>query len=329
MRIACLGFVFDSAAQGIIRRVVPEGFELIFIPLPDSSDQAAIAESDFIFCVSAVTEDMIARAPRLRLIQKWGTGVDKIDLAAAERHGVYVAITAGANAGVVAEHTMLLMLGALRRIGVAERGMRRGEWDSASLRPSSRQLEGKTVGILGFGNIGRAVARRLLGFRTRIIYHNRQGPVGGPDGELGAYVPLEQLLAESDILTLHCPGGAANRHILNAETIGRMKPGAFVINAARGELIDEPALVAALESGHLLGAGLDTFEIEPLDASSPLRRLDNVVLTPHSAGSVLDHVAVMAAHAFANMAGFLRGVAICPADLVVDPSQPRFRPGAP
>jgi phosphoglycerate dehydrogenase-like enzyme len=322
VRVTCLGFVFDPVAQRLIRNVAPPQLDLSFAEHPDASTATLVAQSDMLLCVSPVTEQMIAGAPRLRLIHKWGIGVDKIDLDAADRHGVYVAITAGANASVIAEHAVLLMLAVLRRVTVADRSVREGKWSAAELRSKSRQMAGKTVGIIGFGNIGRAVAVLLQGFRTTLLYYDPSATIGQTDPATGARcVGMDELLATSDIVTLHCPGGPHNRHLLNPAA---MKPGSVVVNAARGELIAEDALVHALSTGHLLGAGLDTFEHEPLNPASKLRQLDSVVLTPHAAGSVLDHVEPMAVHAFDNMLRMLRGELPRAADLVVTPAHPRF-----
>ncbi len=321
-RVVCLGFVFDPVAQRIVTRIAPPGFALSFAEKPDETTLELVAESDFVLCVSHVTETMIAAAPKLRLIQKWGIGVDKIDRDAAERHGVYVAITAGANASVIAEHTVMLMLGTLRRLPVADRSIREGRWAPGELRPVARQLAGKTVGIVGFGNIGRAVASALQGFQTDTVYYDPRGPV--TDHPAARFVTMDELLAVSDVVTLHCPGGPANRHMLDQARLAAMKPGAILINAARGELVAEEALVAALSSGHLLGAGLDTFETEPLSPDSQLRRLDNVVLTPHVAGGVLDHIEPMAAHAFRNMLHVLHGEPVPAPDRIVVPGRPRF-----
>lgn len=324
VHVACVGFVFDEAAQAIIRAVAPADFVLHFAERPDALDDETLARADFLLTVAPTTDAMMQRAPRLRLIQKWGTGVDKIDLAAAERHGIPVTITSGANARSIAEHAVLLMLAVLRRVVVADRSVRDGAWDPAALRPVSRSLWGRTIGILGFGSIGRAVARRLQGFETRLLYHRPGGPAA--EGEGASFASLDQLLAESDVLTLHCPGGAKNRHLIDAAAIARMKPGAILINTARGELIDEQALVAALKDGRIAGAGLDVFDPEPLAAGSALRGLPQVVLTPHAAGSVPDDVAPMALHGFANMERALRGEAFPATDVVVAPARPRVFP---
>ena len=324
VRVSCLGFVFDPVAQKIVEDVTPPGFTLAFAERADQVTDAMLQHSDIIMGVAAVTDDMMVRAPRLRLIQKWGAGYDQIDVNAAERHGIAVAITAGVNANTIGEHAILLMLAVLRRTILADRAFREGRWITGELRPQSRKLYGKTVGIVGFGNIGRAVARYLRGFETRTLCSSRTKPDDETLPALGVtHVPFEQLLAESDVVTLHCPGGAANRHMIDKGAIAKMKRGAVLINTARGELIVEDDMVDALQSGQLSGAGLDVFAQEPLRPESRLRALDNVVLTPHAAGSVMDDVGLMARHAFENIQCFLRGEPIRPADLIVDPKAPR------
>lgn len=321
--VTCIGFVFDPVAQSVIREIAPSDLELSFFERGSDMPAEVLAASDILVAVAPVTDEMMAHAPRLRFIQKWGTGYEKIDTAAAERHGIVVAITAGANANTIAEHAIVLMMTVMRRIVVADRAIREGRWIPAELRPQSRSLFGKTVGIVGFGNIGKAVARQLRGFEAEILYFDPRGRTPN-DEELNATcLPLAEVLARSDVVTLHCPGGSANHHLMNSDTIAVMKPGAVLINAARGELIVEEALVEALRSGHLSGAGLDVFNEEPLRAGSPLREMDNVVLTPHAAGSVMDDIPPMARHALSNVLRFLAGEAIPPADMIVDPAHRR------
>jgi D-3-phosphoglycerate dehydrogenase len=324
IHVACLGFVFDPVAQKIVREIAPPGFALSFAASKDEVTDAMLAESDIIMGVAAVTDDMMARAPRLRLIQKWGAGYDQIDHKAAERRGIGLAITAGVNANTIGEHAVLLMLAVLRRLIVADRAFREGRWITGELRPQSRKLYGKTVGIVGFGNIGRAVARYLQGFNTRTLCYSRTKPADAVLASLNTtYVPLEQLLAESDVVTLHCPGGSANRNMIDKAAMSHMKWGAAIVNTARGELIVEEDLVDALQSGQISGAGLDVFVQEPLRPDSRLRALDNVVLTPHSAGSIIDDVGLMAGHAFENIQAFLRGDPIRAADLIVEANEAR------
>jgi D-3-phosphoglycerate dehydrogenase len=323
-RVACVGRAFGPEAEALIREVAPPEFDLSFEVDTGSKGHPLIEEADFILVTAPITEDLLKRSPRLRLVHKWGIGVDQIDLEGARRQGVYVAITAGSNAAVVAEHAILLILGALRRISYADKTMREGKWVYTELRPLCRRLVGKTVGILGFGNIGRNVAQRLAGFEVEILYHDPFRAPPEVEARLNArYVSRDELIAQSEVLSLHCPGGPANRHILDAAAFARMKRGSVLVNCARGEVVDEKAMIDALKSGILLAAGLDAFDPEPLPRESELTRLDNVVLTPHTAGSVLDNVAPVAQHAFGNMQRMIRGERIPDRDLVVVPEEPR------
>ena len=323
-KVAVVGRAFGPEAQAIIQEAAPPEFDLSFSVDTTEKAYPLIRESDFCLVTTAVTEKLLQESPKLRLVHKWGIGVDKIDLEGAEREGVYVAITAGSNAGAVAEHTVMLILAALRRLALADQSMREGKWIYTELRPLCRKLSGKTVGILGFGNIGRNVAQRLQGFDVEVIYHDPFRAPEEVEKRLNAtYVSFDELMKRSDILTLHCPGGEANHHIINATNLAKMKRGSVLVNCARGDVVDEEAMVAALHSGQLLAAGLDAFEPEPLPASSKLTKLDNVVLTPHTAGSVLDNVAPVAQHAFNNMLRMIRGEALPKSDVVVSPAKPR------
>jgi phosphoglycerate dehydrogenase-like enzyme len=323
LRVACIGS-WAPEVRDIIKAAAPDALEVEFSTENGLARQHLIEGSDFLLVLAPIGGETIRNAPRLRMIHKWGIGVDKIDLRAAEDAGIYVAITTGANASPVAEHTVMLMLAVLRRLSRADRGLREGRWLNRELRPQCLQLRGKTVGIVGFGNIGRALARKLRGFETRLVYFDPRRPPQELEQELMAeYASFEDLLARSDIITIHCPGGAENRDFIDAAAFDRMRSGAILINAARGEIVNEAALIAALESGRVSGAGLDVFDPEPLRSDSPFLRFDNVVLTPHTAASVLDNVASVAGHAFANMMRLANGKAIPEADLVIVPSRPR------
>lgn len=323
-KVAVVGRAFGPEAETIIRGAAPEEFDLTFSVDTTEKAYPLIREADFTLVTTTITEKLLEESPKLRLVHKWGIGVDKIDLAGAERQGVPVAITAGSNAGAVAEHTVMLILAAMRRLSLADHSMREGRWIYTELRPLCRKLSGKTVGILGFGNIGRNVARRLQGFEVDIIYHDPYRAPPETEKALNArYVSFDELMRGSDVLTLHCPGGEANHHIVNAESLARMKRGSVLVNCARGDVVDEDAMVAALESGQLLAAGLDAFEPEPPHPTSRLLGMDSVVLTPHTAGSVLDNVAPVAAHAFTNMLRVIHGEPIPKSDLVVSPARPR------
>jgi phosphoglycerate dehydrogenase-like enzyme len=305
-----------------IESALPDGFRL------DFADAAAgrpwtnvVADADFLLLASSrMTAELIGSASHLRLIHKWGIGVDSIDLPAAEQAGIGVAITAGANAHAVAEHTVMLILATLRRLSVVDRALREGRWLFKEMRAQCLQLSGKTVGLVGLGNIGRAVAQRLGGFDTTILYYDpRRAP---PDVEArlqAQFVPFETLLERAQILSIHCPGGAENHHLIDAAAFARLPRNAVLINAARGEIVDPAALLTALTDGTLMGAGLDVFEDEPPAADNKLLHLENVTLTPHTAASVLDNVARVARHAFANMERVVRGEPLPAADLIVAP----------
>jgi len=219
--------------------------------------------------------------------------VDAVDLVAATARGVVVTTTGSQNAAAVAEYTFALLLALVRHIVPADGGMRAGHWQRDPL--VGAELDGRTLGVVGYGAIGRRVARAALGFGMRVLACDvaRTAPEPGV-----AMVPLDALLAQADVVSLHTRLTPHNAHLIDAAALARMKPGAFLVNTARGELVDEPALAAALERGALRGAALDTYEREPLAADSPLRRMDRVLLSPHVAGqtdAALGRVAVTAA----------------------------------
>jgi len=230
-----------------------------------------------------VTADLIAAGPRLRLIARAGMGVDNIDLAAATRRGIVVLNTPGANTVSAAEHTFALLLALVRKVPWAAQSMRSGAWDRTALGGS--ELHGKLLGIVGLGRIGLHVAGIARGFGMRLVAHDPYVPAAR-GRELGvALVALDELLARADVVTLHLPLVDGTRHLLDARRLSFMKPTAMVINTARGGLIDEAALLCALERGAIAGAALDVFDQEPLPAESPLRRSERLVLTPHLAAS--------------------------------------------
>lgn len=310
----------------VIRDLTPSHFTIAFAQTNDSSEHLEmVRNADVIMAAGTfVSAQMIAQAPRLKLIQKWGIGVDKIDLEAARRAGVTVAITAGATSIPVSEHTLMLILATSRRLPLAHRSLQEGKWIAAELRTVCSKLDGKTVGLFGFGNIARFVAKRLSGFDVKILYHSRTRQDPSLEQQLNVqYVDFETLLAQSDILSLHAPLTTQTKHLFNAQTFNKMKRGAMLINTARGELIDEDALVEALRSGQLSSAGLDTFEGEPPRADHPLLHMDQVVATPHSAGGVYDNVPHIVGHMFRNIERFLNKQALDAADLIVAP--PAFK----
>jgi phosphoglycerate dehydrogenase-like enzyme len=321
--VAVLLDVHEPAVRTVIAAECPATVELRMATSADPGDRTALAR-DAAFFVGGITPipaSLMDAAPALRLIHKWGIGVDKIDLAAARARGIPVAITAGANAVAVAEFTLLLMLAVLRRLPYREAQLRSGEWNRArgETRLEARQLRGKLVGLVGLGAIGRQVAKRLQAFDAEVRYFDIRRPTPAEEQALGVrFQALDGLLSEVDIVSLHVPYTPATRRMLSRERIARLRPGAIVINTARGEVVDEAALAEALVSGRLGGAGLDVFAGEPPGADHPLLgvRVPGLVLAPHVAGSVFDNVATVARHVFRNIQRVLDGQPLPAADLV-------------
>jgi len=257
------------------------------------------------------TERVFRSAPDLRIIARWGVGFDAIDVAAATRHGVPVCTAVGANHEAVADYAVALMCALQRGLLQNHRLITSGAWRT-EFRPGLWQA---TVGIVGLGRIGRAVARRCRGFEMTILAFEPLPDPGFVREHGIELVPLDELLRRADLVTLHCPASAENRHLINRERLALMKPSAYIINTARGALVDEAALYEALTTGRLAGAGLDVFEREPLTAS-PLFALDNALLSPHLAGVDETSEAAMANRAIDAILAVRRGEAPGPECLI-------------
>lgn len=255
---------------------------------PLSRDELIDAMTDCDVLVPTVTDnidaDLIAAAPvRLKLIANYGAGVNHIDLAAAKAKGIMVTNTPGVFTDDTADLTMALILNVPRRLGEGHRMMRSGEWQGwCPTGMLGHRIGGKTLGIIGLGRIGEAVALRAKAFGLNIVYNKRHRLPASVEEELGVtFEPdLDRLVARADIISLHCPLTVETDKIINAARIEQMKPDAYIINSSRGELIDEDALIAALESGRIAGAGLDVYTHEPA-VDSRLFAIPNVVLLPH------------------------------------------------
>ncbi len=222
------------------------------------------------------SENVFRRSPNLRLLSLWGTGTDNVDLAAAARHGVTVTNTPGVSAFSIAEHALALLLAVARRIPRVDAEVRQGRWP----RGQAMQMHGKTLGIVGLGAVGRQFARLGAGIGMRVNAWTMH-----PDPALGfELVSLNDLFRLSDVVSLHLRLSTETRGFIGRRELENMKPSAILINTARGPIVDQEALLEALTAGRIAGAGLDVFDVEPLPAGHPLTRLENVVLTPHSAG---------------------------------------------
>jgi D-3-phosphoglycerate dehydrogenase len=292
------------APSGAWRSLVSRGTVDYHDSLPGSEDRLSerIADAEIVINIrssSRFTEKVFRSAPRLRLLSLWGTGTDNVDLAAATRYGVTVTNTPGVSAISIAEHSLALMLAVARRIPQIDAEVRGGAWPRGSV----SQLHGKTVGIIGLGAIGRQLARIAAGVGMRVIAWTLH-----PNPALG--VPLvnkDELLRSADVVSLHLRLSPLTRGFLGAPELALMKPTAILINTARGPIVDEAALVDALRSGRLAGAGLDVFETEPLPPGHALAQLPNVVLTPHSAGVTPEALEAGLQMAVDNVLHFLAG----------------------
>jgi phosphoglycerate dehydrogenase-like enzyme len=253
----------------------------------DEADEAGllreIADADVLLHVlKPVTAAMRDAAPRLRLVQKLGVGVNTIDLDAARARGVAVANMPGTNSQAVAEMTLALMLATLRRLSYLDPLVRRGDgWrPDLPLLDGVGEIAGRTVGFVGYGAVPTRLAPVLEAMGAEILYISRAEKPAALGRSCGS---LQALLSGSDIVSLHVPATDQTRRMIDAAALAAMKPGAILINTARGELVDQAALVEALRSGRLAGAGLDVFASEPIDPADPLLSLPNVVLAPHMA----------------------------------------------
>lgn len=304
-----------------IAEAMPAGWTLVVAAGRSETDIiAAVAPADVLFVMATpVTERAIMAAPQLRFVQKLGAGTDRVDIDACRKRGIAVARLHAGNAVPVAEHTVMMMLAACRRLPYLDRETRAGLWHKEQARGNSRQLNGMTVGLVGFGAIGQRVARVLSGFGVRIIYFDLSRASVDVETELDAsFVPLDRLVSESDIVSLHLPFSADSRNLIDEARIAAMKPGAILVNCARGGLVDEAALHRALDEGRLFAAALDTFQNEP-PLGSPLLHMDQTVITPHAAGATIDNFRPVIARAVANARDILAGREIRAQDMVLAP----------
>lgn len=282
-------------------------------PLTTQELQDALRSADGLLptVTDKLTADVLAAEPlRTKIIANFGVGFNNIDVQAAKALGVAVSNTPDVLTDATADIAMTLLLMVARRAGEGERHLRAGAW--TGWRPThmlGRMVSGKTLGLIGMGRIARAVARRAHhGFGMRVLYTDPYPPPPDVAAGLGAEPrdTVEQVLAESDFVSLHCPATPETRHLMNAERLGRMKPGAYLINSARGDVVDEAALVQALERGTIAGAGLDVFEREP-QVAPELVCMENVVLLPHLGSATEETRVAMGLRALENLRLFFSG----------------------
>jgi D-3-phosphoglycerate dehydrogenase len=300
--------IFLKAGDDVDRYIRVQGMETVYRPwhggrteeeligLLQGIDGAIVSTDPF-------TARVIQAADRLKVISRTGVGYDAVDVLAATARGIIVTTTPGVNRHAVADWALALMLCCARKVPENLAEVRQGAWT----RYEGMDLDGKTLGVVGLGTIGKEVAKRAKAFGMRLLAFDLVQDPPFAEGQGIAYVSLEDLLRQSDFVSIHCFLNAATRHLINAERLALMKPTAFLVNTARGGIVDTEALYQALRAKRIAGAGLDVFEGEPLRADSPLRALENVYLSPHCAGSTADARERSGTMAAENLVRALRG----------------------
>jgi D-3-phosphoglycerate dehydrogenase len=260
---------FPEPSRRAIRELFPSSWTIAIGPAADVA--ATLADAEVVIPEHArVDAGFLERAPKLRLVQT-GAGFDNVEIPECTRRGVWVANAAGVNAGAVAEHVMALVLCWYKNLIPLDRAMKRGE---TAVEYAGGEVAGRTIGIVGMGHIGGRVADMAAALGMEVLRASVRTPAAG----------LTEILRRADVLTLHCRLNERTRNLIGRDELAAMKPGSFLVNTARGGVVDEAALVEALREGRIAGAGLDVYASEPLPPDSPLRRMENVILTPHTAG---------------------------------------------
>jgi glyoxylate reductase len=279
-------------------------------PMERSVLLKGVGDKEGLLCMvtDRIDDELLEKAPKLRMIANYGVGYDNVDLSAATARGIWVSNTPGVLTDATADITIALMLAVARRVVEGDERVRAGQFKYwAPLLFLGHDVSGKTLGIIGLGQIGKAVARRARAFDMNIVYHNRKRIPESQERDLAVrYVTIGELLAQADFVSLHVTLSQATRHLIGAHELKLMKPSAYLINASRGPVVDEEALVEALRTGAIAGAGLDVYEREP-ELTSGLVELRNVVLLPHVGSATLETRTKMAALAAENLLAGLRG----------------------
>jgi phosphoglycerate dehydrogenase-like enzyme len=312
--------ILNDATAAKLRALLPTGFLLTHAEMRgDAHLKDIIAAADFAIAGQvAVSGDVLRSAKRLKLLHKWGVGVDNLDLEAAKLCGICVARTTGSNAVPVAEFAIGLMLSALRCISYGHAELKKGDWRGGRLPTETLMLSGKTVGIIGFGAIGQNLARLLKGFGCTLIYNKRTPLDQSEEVALGVqYATLPDLLTKSDVISLHCPLTEETTGLINKASLSSMKRTAVLVNVARGGVVVEPDLIWALRNGIIHSAAMDVFETEPLPADSALLTLDNLVVTPHLAAIAADNFEKTVRQMFGNIERVALGEPVTEQDFVV------------
>ena len=311
MRSILLTNKYNGVPLSIVESEVPDGFRLLFLPeQTGDSLLTMIPEADYVLAGGRlkITREVLDRAENLKMIQRSGVGLDALDLDALKAKGIPLYVNQGINSESVAEHALLLILASLRRLPLIDKNTKNGIWKKQEQGVQTAELRGKTVGIIGMGNIARTLVGLLKPFHTNILYHDIARAQAGFEEENNMqFAGITELLQRSDIVTIHCALTAETANLINKDTLGMMKDGAVLINTARGGITDPYAVAEALKNGRLSFAGLDVHASEPIPDDYPLKGLDNVILTPHIGGVTADSFRAMMHDAFRNIECFEQG----------------------
>jgi len=302
---------YSAALLSIVKKVVPEGFDIISLDEPTQENVIKkIPRADYLLVGgrTKVDANVFAIANRLKMIQRTGVGLDSIDLEAVKKTNIPVYVNPGVNARSVAEHTVMLLLAVMRNLTGVDAIIKSGIWKKHELGIKNNELFGKTVGLIGLGSIGIYVAQMLQPFGVKIFYNKRTRLTEIEEVELKVeYCSFPDLLQKSDIISLHCPLTVETEKLIGSNQFSMMKRGVVIINTSRGKLIDEEALIRNLKTEYLKGAGLDVYEQEPLSPNNELRKFENVILTPHISGITYESFENMMREAFNNIKQFEEG----------------------
>jgi len=289
----------------------PNDYQIIVLDETSSEEETItqVKDADFLLCYRQDPSDKVLRSlEKCRLVQLLAAGYDRINLDILAELEIPCSNNGGANSWAVADQAVLLMLAVYKQLLVSDTSTRNGDWSKPITGLNTFEMADKKVGILGFGSIGRQVAKRVQGFDAQVQYYDLDRLGEDTEVDMGVtYVSVEDLFRTSDILTCHTPLTKNTRHIVNARRLSMMKSSAVVINTSRGSVVDESALIDALNKGLISAAGLDVFEKEPVDPDNPLLSMDNVIVTPHMAGTTWDTWARRAKFGFENMERVSRG----------------------
>ena len=299
-----------EGAEALITELCPPELELRFLQPAKNGKKGDFEDADFILTsIYPIGKAEIDRAPRLKLIHAPSTGYNHIDLEYARSKGVTVSNSAGENASTTAEFTIALMLACMRRLSMVDRRCKQGEWHTWTWRHDSYELRGKVIGIVGGGAIGRMVLQRLQGWDCRkFLYYDPWPMPKELEEKLGCErVDLETLLRESDVVSLHCPLTKETRGLIAEAEFALMKPNAIIVNEARGAVIDEAALIRALQEEKIWGAAIDTWEREPLDPEDPIVKMEKCITTSHLGAATRETVIRCFTVGYDNMLRQLRG----------------------